>query len=1016
MKNSISKDLRFILILPLFLLCVVGAFAQGMVVRGTVVDESNQGLPGVTVLVKGTTTGAATGLDGEFTINVPSGNAVLVVSYVGFQTQEIAVNNRATINITMATDSKVLDEVVVVGYGTVKRRDLTGSVYSVKSDEIVQIPTHSPIEAIQGRVPGADITRGSGAPGSNPTITLRGNRSIAGRDDLASRNAPLYIIDGFQGGNINDLNPNDIESIEVLKDASATAIYGAMGANGVIIVTTKKGAEGKARVSYDGYYGVTQYNFPKSRTGQDYIQLRREAARTIGLWNSEADDARIFDGPGEWDAVQAGQWVDWLDLVKENGTQQNHALTVRAGTEKTKVFASAGYFREEGMLRNSDFTRYNLRLNLDQQLSSWAKVGVLSQVTQSQQNQRRNPLSQALTISPLGVPYNEDGSIRQFPLPDGTTISPLADERTDFIARNNTLRTSVLANAFVELTPLKGLSFRSSFGTNIALSRQGIFDDATSINRANTRVSQASSETRYGRNLNWDNVLSYTRDFGGHNVTITGITSYIQSDEDRLFAQGQGQLVASQLYYGLDATNTATTRPISSPFIGSKNLAYAGRLNYNYKSRYLLTVTGRYDGASRLAPGNKWDFFPSVALGWNISEEAFMQGVEQVTNLKLRASYGVAGNYSISPYGTQSLLVANQRYMGFGEIAAPAYYFSELVGNPNLGWEKSATTNFGFDLGLFNNRIAAIVDVYDTKTTDILYPRTLPTSTGVTRVNENIAATRNRGIEVALTTHNIQTNDFSWSTTFSFTRNKEEITELIDGTDIITNETTSLLIGRPVSSFYTYKLLGIWQANEADEAARYSVGNYQFQPGDIKVADLNGDFIINADDLGYIGSTVPQWLGGIQNNFKYKAFDLGVYLFARFGQTINAEFLGRFNPSGTGNGPEIANYWTPENPSNDFPRPRRGSSLNNYVGYTGYQALNFVDGSYFKIRNVTLGYTLPKTISQRVKLENLRVYATASNPLVVSRHHLLRNYDPEGGGSESNPLSRQIVFGVNVGF
>jgi TonB-linked SusC/RagA family outer membrane protein len=431
-------------------------FAQQKTVTGKVINQENsQPLAGVTIQVKNTTTSTVTNEQGDFSIVVPSPESILVVSYVGFGTQEIPVGTQSTINISMSNSGQKLDEVVVIGYGQVKRRDLTGSVYSVKGAEVVQTPTFNAVEAIQGKVPGVDITRSSGAAGAGANILVRGTRSITGN------NAPLFIIDGFQGGNINDINPNDIESIEVLKDASSTAIYGAQGANGVIIVTTKKGTQGKARVSLDSYYGVNGYTkFPGVRLYDDYIQLRREAWRANGEWSSPADDPKIFANNGEWEAIQAGQWVDWLDLVNQNGTQQSHTVSVRGGNENTKAFLSAGYFKEEGMLRNNDFNRYNVRLNLDQKITKWFNAGLLSQVTYNKQNNRRDPLSTAMSISPLGQPYDSLGNINLYPIPGNTTrISPLADERGPNVARDNVISSNILANGYLELKPLKGAFF-----------------------------------------------------------------------------------------------------------------------------------------------------------------------------------------------------------------------------------------------------------------------------------------------------------------------------------------------------------------------------------------------------------------------------------------------------------------------------------------------------------------------------------------------------------------------------
>jgi TonB-linked SusC/RagA family outer membrane protein len=528
--------------------------------------------------------------------------------------------------------------------------------------------------------------------------------------------------------------------------------------------------------------------------------------------------------------------------------------------------------------------------------------------------------------------------------------------------------------------------------------------------QVNTKVTTASSATAFTRFLNWDNVLTYNKEFGDHSFTVTGITSYLQSDLDNLSASGNNQVLASQLFYNLGGADP-NTRVIGSGYQGWNNIAYAGRLNYSYKGKYLLQLTQRWDGASRLAEGHKWDAFPSASLAWNISQEDFMNTVSFINNLKLRASYGVSGNYGIDVYGTQSGLLYQN--MGFGEVIAPAYIFNPQIASPLLTWEKSATTNLGLDFSLFNNRITAAIDVYQTITDDVLYNRTLPPSTGVGQVNQNIGETKNRGIEFSINSQNIVSQDFSWNSTLTFARNKEEITRLVDGKDIIKDEDESLLLGHPIRSFYTYEKEGIWQTKDADLAASYRFGNTPFQPGDIRLRDLDGDSVITSADRTFIGSAVPKFVLGFQNNFRYKNFDLGVYLFMRYGQMINAEFLGRYNPSGEGNGPAIVDYWTPENPTNDFPRPKKGASI---INYNGYQTLNFVDGSYFKIRNVTLGYTLPKSVSNKIFSEKIRIYATGSNLFTKAKSHLIEDYDPERGGAESTPLSRQFVFGVNLDF
>lgn len=1015
------------LLLLMAMCAFIPSFSQQKNITGKITDAAGIALAGVSVSVSPGNQATSSGPQGTYSIPVPATGASLTFSFVGYKEQVIPVGDQTTIDVTLQQANDQLDEVVVIGYGTAKRKDITGAVVSIKSDVITQTPTHNALEAIQGRAPGVDITRTSGAAGSGVNISIRGFKSIAARDDIYDRNAPLIIIDGFQGGDLSSLNTDDIASMEVLKDASATAIYGAQGGNGVIIVTTKKGATGKLKVSYSGYYGINTFQYPKPRMYEDYMNLRRAAWNNsvvggVPEWSSPADDPKLFTNlPGELAAWQAGQWVDWLDLVSRNGSQQSHNVSVTSGTDKTKIYLAAGYFKEQSMLRNNDFSRYNLRLNLDQTISKFAKAGVVTQVSYTDQDNRRDPVSTATSLSPFGEPYDSNGVVNRFPIANDNRISPLADERNEYVARDNIQRTNIITGAYIELRPFNGLTFRSNFSATLNYSKRGEFSDKTSLAQKDNQLSLASQTTGFSRFLNWDNILTYTKDLGDHSITVTGITSFLQNNDEQVIASGSGQILASQIYYGLEGTNPAITRSISAPYERWNNMAYAGRLNYSYKGRYVLYLSGRYDGASRLAPGKKWDFFPSAGVAWNVSDENFFKNINVVNTLKLRATYGVSGNYNISVYGTQSGLTYSSR-MSFGEVAAPAYLFNPTVGNPDVGWEKTATTNIGLDFGLLKNRITGTVDVFRAKTTDILYKRNLPQSSGVTDIFENIASTLNKGIEVMVTSQNIQQRDFKWSTTITFSKTKQEILHIVNNKDVIVDERNSLLVGRPITAFYTFKKLGIWQANEEAEAATYRYGSATgntFRPGDIKLQDISGpdgkpDGVIDATyDRTYIGATVPDWVGGLQNSFTYKNFDLGVYLLFRYGQTIDAAFLGRYNPGGNGNGPAMIDYWTPTNPTNDFPRPVKNGQL---INYAGYQTLTFIDGSFFKIKNITLGYTLPKNISQKIFSDRIRFYATASNAFTFAKSHLVKDYDPERGGAESSPIGRQFVFGVNASF
>lgn len=973
-------------------------------ITGVVTDEPGDPIIGVTVVLKETTIGTITNIDGFYSLTVPEESGVLVYSFIGMGTEERTFEGPMTIDVVLRATAIDLEEVVVIGYGTARKADLTGAVSVVKGEDVVKAPANNPLEAVQGLVPGMLITRESGAAGSGIDILIRGNRSINGS------NSPLFIIDGVQGASVSDLNASDIESINVLKDASSTAIYGSQGANGVIIITTKRGIAGKMRISYDGYAGINGLSFyPPSRTGEDYINLRREAYRAAGAWNSEADDESIFE-PHEWEAIQNNDWVDWQDLVLHNGILQNHVLSFSGGNEKTTTRLSTGYMKEGGMYVDDNMNRYNVRLSIEHNLIRWIKLGMTGQVTYYNIDRRYDPMKYALYTDPFGEPYDEYGNVNTYPIEsDQSIISPLADEAGPNVADNNTKRTRTFLNGYLELTPLQGLSYKSNMAVNLENSRNGQYYDATSLRQNASRRPESIYNATNRSYINWDNILNYRMDLGDHTVSLTGLSSYTKSVYEYVEASGTDQQLASQLFYSLQANDPAT-RQTYTGYVGTATFSLAGRINYDYQGKYLLTASYRYDGASRLAPGHKWAGFPSVAAAWRISEEDFMNNINVLSNLKLRLSYGVAGNSGIEPYGTQSNVYLDSQ-MSYGDTPAPAYKVW-LVGNEELSWEKSATTNLGLDIGLLGNRVSATVDMYNTETTDILMERNLPPSSGVGVTYQNIGATNNKGVEISVNSVNVNARNFSWSSALTFARNKEEIVSLIDTNNIYSGgKNYSLIMGYPIQSWYNWTSDGLWQMGEEEEMAKYVL--HSFEPGDIRLIDLNGDYRIDDEDRTYIGSAVPKWEGGIHNTFRFYGFDLDIYIYARWGQTVYGEFLGRYNPSGEGNGPSTFDYWTPENPVNEYPRPYRGARI---IDYFGYETLLFADGSYMKLKNLSLGYTLPVKLTRRIDMERLRIYTTATNLLTFVKTPTLKYYDPERGGSESSPLNRQIIVGLNISF
>lgn len=972
----------------LFLLLSWPAFAQTRKITGTVTDSSTgSALPGVTVRILNTQNGTQTDAKGNFLLQTETTGAVtLQVSYLGYANLQKTVTGNTAGIIQMSPEINNINEVVVVGYGEVKKRDLTGSVVSIKGDEVTKIPSTNVMESLQGKIPGADIVRSNGSSNAGTTVLLRGHRSLAGGND------PLYIVDGAIYSHIEDLNPADVQSMEVLKDASATAIYGSRGANGVIIVTTKSGTLGAPKVSLNVYGGLTDVaEYPHYMTGPEYVAFQRQAYRTTGKWNSEADDPNIFNA-AELADIKNNTWTNYRDLLIHRGNEQNYEINISGGSEKTKAFFSAGFNRNKGLFKFDHTNKYTARLNIIHNISNLFQAGMNSQITFYDISSESDPLNEANKIIPLGAAYDSTGALAIYP-ENGPQLNPLVNEAIPNNYADNTKASRLLTTAFVQITPLEGLSLRSNISVTLNNSREGIFNGRYSLDR-NGGDPRSQYQSSRGTDILWENILTYKKQLGNHHFTLTGVTSYQSDQSDNGNGQGDGQLIPSQLYYGLG--NATTGLVASTGYVETKLISFTGRLNYDWKGKYLLTLTGRTDGSSKLAPGNKWAFFPSAAAAWRISQENFLANSKTVSNLKLRASYGVAGNDPLDAYSIQSLLTNIS--FGYGETSAPGYGFSPQIGNKDLKWELSATKDIGLDFGLWNDRVSASVDWYDTRTSDLLLPRLLPTSTGVQSVVQNIGKTRNTGIEVSLSTVNIQSGAIKWTSSVTFTSNKEEIVSLATGgqNDIA----DGWFIGHPTAVFYDYQKVGIWQTDQADEAAKYGQ-----TPGTIHVKDEDGDGKITTSDRSILGAAVPKWSGGLSNTISYKGFDLNVYVFARIGQMINANYL-RFK-SGTYENQAMHDYWTPENETNAFPRPNSNGGLQ-YLS-----TLQYVSGSFAKIRLISLGYTLPKSLTDSWKMRNLRIYVTAKDPFTFSS---TQNYDPERGGSENFPMTKSFLVGANIDF
>lgn len=1051
----------------LFLLCsftAMAAFSQTLRVTGTIKTALGEPLTAATVTVKGTQKSVTAGENGSFTIDATKGN-VLVISSVGYRSLEVKVSDAGkALNITLELADRSLDEVVVVGYGTTKRRDLTGSIVSIKPKEITARPGPNPMESLQGRVAGLDITRTSGQAGAGVNIQLRGTRSFT------ASGTPLFIINGLPG-DYATLNPYDIESIEVLKDASSTAVYGSAGSNGVIIITTKSAKAGKMTIDFNTYYGYNGWSItPEMRTGNDYLETKREAYKYVwdatankwtttgALWQTAADDATIF-GASRWATFQEGQFVDWAkEFLRKNTATQNYSLSVAGGNEKTKGYMSFNYTDENGQYRGDQYKLFATTMRIDHQAKKWLTMGTSLQMSYVDRDRAQDKLENAIVTDPLVRPYKADGTIN----PDlGNNVYNLLLDYQPGVYGNVDNNLKLFINPYLEIKPIKGLSILSRLGTQLSFSNNYRFDGIGSVNYTyvNAQIAKAKIDQNRSWGYQWENILSYNHRFREHDFTLTAASSWFDV-QNQSTTMNQNNIIANTFkwYKFSGDANTVST----SSYTMAKTFGLLGRINYSYLGKYLFSASVRRDGSSVLYQDNRWDNFPAASVAWRISDENFMTGTKNWLNsLKLRLGWGITGSAKIDPYSSVS--VVENSNMSLGGVSQAIFRNSQFLTNPDLGWEKSHNTNIGLEASLLKNRIDVTAEYYITKTTGVIYSVISPITSGTYRpgtqyqTNLNVCETNNKGFELSLNTRNIETKNFQWTSSLAFSTNKERIIKLTSGiANNIANGTTgyTLTIGEPVNSFRNYKIDGMWQIGEEADAAVFNK-----RPGDIKVnvpgmsrlqqgvyvkegaggvltyyynnlADVqkynpaltaaNSKYAYSANDFQTLGHNTPNWSLGIQNSFTYKSFDLTIYAYFRWGQMINYVMPGWYQPSAFATNaspsrtfPKAFNYWTPENPSNDFPVMNYLASPSTLIGFSG---LNYVDGSFFKIKNINLGYTLPAGLVKKASIQRLRVYATITNPLIVAKSPLIKQYDPEMNGSLDYPLTKQMVAGLNVTF
>lgn len=1010
--------------------------AQNLTVKGKVTGENGLPVEGASVVVKGTTTGATTDNTGSFTISAAR-NAVLVISAINFAEQEVRVTG-AELTVKLVSIEKSLGEVVVIGYGTQRKKDVTGSTVSIKGETLNEIKAPNIFNQLQGRAPGVDIVNNSSQIGAGGEIRIRGNRSLSGP------NAPLIVVDGMvYGGSVNDINPDNIASMDILKDASATAIFGSRGSNGVIIITTKRGTPQKTTTTYNGFVGVVNaIGTYRLFTGEEYAKFKQDARE--GQPNPANQNPYQLTAD-EQANLAAGVNTDWQNLLLTTGIRTSHDLGVRGGNERTQFYFGLGYYNETGIIHDQNLNRYTFNVNIDHKVSDRIKIGFTSFNTLLRSNRLgTNAYGAGTRLSPLYKPYNADGSLNFKPAiqqgVDNAQINPLTSiGNNDLIVAFNR-RYQFQHNFYGEVKILKDLKFKTTFGYGWSQTFASNYTGPNTVFNINatTAGSTMSQNNSEGWQYTINNSLDYNKTFGGKHKIQALALQEVQKNYFR-GQQFNGQGIPADFMQDYNWLQVNTVNPQQGAFSERALIGYMGRAVYSYDDRYLLTATIRTDGASVLAPGNQWVTYPAVSVGWNIANEKFMQNVEAVSSLKLRAGWGVSSNAGIDPYTTLGSLGNNFYNFGSGSTIGVNYVNGYLINtspNPFLTWEKTSGVNIGLDFGLFKNRISGSVDFYNNRTTDILLNRNLPRSNGVNSILVNAGETSSYGLEFSLSSVNIETkNGFKWTTDFNGFFNKEKIVALQLG--LKQDLGNGWFVGQPITTIFDYKKIGIWQTAEAAQAAVYGAA-----PGDIKIEDVNKDNVINAADRQIIGNFQPKLVAGLTNRFEFKNFDLNIVMFGRFGQTVVVNYL---SADGGGAGyPFFLNsrvnqhkvdYWTPTNPTNAFPQPDASKDALLFTS-----TLTYRDGSFIKLRTIDLGYSFPSAKLKKAKIDGLRIYASAQNPFILWAP-LVRDglgLDPEGNGNGNAvgsqgggvtpvpgraitvgmgvPPTRQIIFGVNVRF
>ena len=1071
---------------------------QERTIRGKVSDKNGIAIPGATVVVKGTTVGTVTDASGNFTLTVPDRANVLDFSFVGMKPQEVIIGTQSVFNILLEDETIGLDEVVVVGYGTVKNSDVTGALTRVTDETIQERPVQNVIQALQGKAAGIDITSNI-KPGELPDIVIRGTRSIS------ASNTPLYVLDGIPlaAGSMADINPNDIASVEILKDASATAIYGSRGANGVVLISTKKGMEGRVSIDYTNTFSFDHYkSLTEWMDGPDYIERWRLALMNGGQYGTEkftnlntpvklgypdpALDVSKFNLAADrtaWESVmRAYEWegemggtvkmrattaaekeLGWPDQVPvydaskirsydwgadalRVGLNQHHQLSLSSGNEISKIYVSFAYLDQLGVQKDQDYNRYSLNLNGDLAPTKWIKVGASVNTALSEQNFGILPPNTSNTGSkdlysrandqfPYALPKDDHGFWIKNPGGNLSLWNPLIDIDQ---AMSNRRIGSVFANAFGEITFTPWLRYRLNFGTQYRQFRNGTWTGPNATSHLTNKPNTAGYSTNQSFAWVAENLLYFQKKIADvHDLGITLLQSAQKFRNEGVSMSGSSMIYDISKWYDIAANLNGKPDGYGTSFTENALMSYMARLNYAFLNRYLLTASGRWDGASVLARGHKWDFFPSFALAWKLQEEPFLKELNWINEFKVRLGYGITGNSSVSPYSTTGPLSRNPYIWG---STAAIGYLPQVVANPEMAWEKTGQLNLGLDFGFLNNRISGTVELYRSNTFDLLLPKTLPAVSGYVGKTENIGKTRNEGIEITLITDNIRKKNFRWTTEWSFYTNKEQIVELLNKDaegkplDMLANR---WFIGHPIQVYYNYENAGIWGNSEEElaEMAKFNANGHKFYPGTIRVVDQKtvdtdkdgvndaGDYRITGDDMVILGTNRPKWTGGLTNSFTYKAWELTSFMYARVGQM----YFGGYPNSYGGvwpNGRVENDVWSRDNPKGYWPMPNSGSVENITA------AMQYNNGTFIIVRNISLSYTVPPNWLTKIGLKRLSLTAQVLNPFIFGGEVVKWGLNPEDktnwdiASSNTNPLGgmnnntilvQSYVLGLKIG-